>query len=310
MFKIEKLQVSPTRARRAITIEGSGRLAKALNMTGRQLLERTSYRANSLMLGIAFIPKPQIQITDDYSVPAYLSLASVATLVSTGVMSAGAEREGINKKHAVKAFLYGLLAGAVGSWALYRFGENADMVSQSALEGILGAPAQPGQAPFWGFSWFGGLVTSVPTMLAYAAIKKIPLGKFLDAMATAGLTFHAIARIGCFLSGDSCWGAETDVPWGFNINGVVHHATPLYETASALLAAGAVTLMAKTKRFTGQLFLSAVSLHTLGRFIIEFWRENPPVLGTGCSSYQLFSLGVFSLSTALLGYMAKRNNHG
>lgn len=304
MFKVERLQVSPSRTRRAIMVEGQGRAARVLNLTGSQLMERVSDKLNSAALAIAFTPREYLKINEDYAVPSYRFVAYLSALASAVVMKFSARREGIDESSAVKAFLWGTLAGGVGALGLYHL-ETMGMDKQTLVEGLL-MPPRPGQEPFWGFSWFGGLTASIPAMLFYAKIKKIPLGKFLDAMAPAGLVFHALARVGCFVSGDTCHGSPTDLPWGVAVNGAIRHPAPLYHTVSDLLTAIVVWRMSGNKKFTGQSFLTALSVHSLSRFAIEFVRDNGHIWGSGLSGYQMFSLGLFSLSTALLGWLGLR----
>jgi phosphatidylglycerol:prolipoprotein diacylglycerol transferase len=278
----------------AIKANGAGTVSQTLNLTG-----------------LPFIPRPRIEIiADKYYIASYRLAAFAATAVSAIVMKFSARREGINEAHALQAYLWGILGGGLGALAMYHL-ETRGLDKQNLIEGLT-SMARPGQIPFFGYSWFGGLTGGSLTMLFVAKLKKIPLGKFLDAMAPAGLVFHALARIGCFISGDECFGTPTDLPWGTAVHGAVRHPAPLYHTVSDLLTAALVWRLSKNKKFTGQSFLLGLSLHTLSRFFIEFVRVNAHILGTGLSLYQFISLGLFSLATSLLVYLGikARSGHG
>lgn len=301
MLKLERIQPSQTGygARRKLGLpytvkaKGAGAIAQTLNGAA-----------------LAFVPRIQIKITENYAVSSYRLAAFAAAVVSTIVMKFSARREGLNEADAVKAYLWGLLGGALGALGMYHL-ETAGLDKQSLIEGLT-SMAKPGQTPFFGFSWFGGLGGGSLTMLFVAKLNKIPLGKFLDAMAPAGLVFHALARVGCFISGDECFGTPADLPWSTALHGALRHPAPLYHTAADLLTAAVIWRLSRHKSFTGQTFLLGLSLHSASRFLIEFVRENPHILGTGFSLYQFISLGLFSLSTSLLIYLGLRvrNNHG
>lgn len=257
---------------------------------------------------LPLVPRITIKITENYEIASYRLCAFTAMVISAIVMKFSARREGLNEADAVKTYLWGLLGGALGALGMYHL-ETAGLDRQSLLEGLT-SMAKPGQIPFFGYSWFGGLGGGSLTMLFVAKLKKLPLGKFLDAMAPAGLVFHALARVGCFISGDECYGTPADLPWSTALHGALRHPAPLYHTAADLLTAAVIWRLSRNKSFTGQTFLLGLSLHSASRFLIEFVRENPHILGTGFSLYQFISLGLFSLSTSLLVYLGLRARHG
>lgn len=276
---------------------------RALMKTGK-LLGKASDRVNSAILGIAFLPHPIVKITDEYRTSTYRLMGFASTAVSAATMWIAAKREGISQNDSVKAYLWGVLGGVLGALGLYQL-ETLGVEKQSFIDAISGVALEKGQDPFFGFSWFGGLGISIPTMLFYARIKKIPIRKFLDALAPAGLVFHALARVGCLLHG-CCYGTPTDLPWGVEIGSVVRHPTPFYHTLSDLIFAGIVWKLFKHKKFDGQLFLTGLSLHTLSRFLIEFLRVHQDLPGVPLTVYQLYSLGIFTISTLLLGLGLRR----
>jgi phosphatidylglycerol:prolipoprotein diacylglycerol transferase len=118
-------------------------------------------------------------------------------------------------------------------------------------------------------------------------------------------------RIGNFINGE-LWGRETDVPWGFLVDGKVLHATQLYEAALE-----GVVLFAVLWWFTSRprpllapsgLFLI---LYSLSRIIVEFWRVPDEhigyLLGGWFTMGMLLSLPMLLIGIALL-YMAYRRN--
>ena len=131
------------------------------------------------------------------------------------------------------------------------------MVAIAVIAGIVGAklwhvidtPAEfreMGWRVLWdtaGFAWFGGLVFGIAALLIQGWRARIGPLRTLDLAAPAAAVGYGIGRIGCFLSGDGCYGIETSVPWGMSFPngieptpaGVRVHPTPLYELGVGLL---------------------------------------------------------------------------
>ena len=79
-----------------------------------------------------------------------------------------------------------------------------------------------------GMSFHGGLLGVIAAMALFARQQRIgawPLLDFIAPIVPPGLFF---GRIGNFINNE-LWGAETDLPWGFKVGGVVRHPSQLYE---------------------------------------------------------------------------------
>ncbi len=79
-----------------------------------------------------------------------------------------------------------------------------------------------------GMSFHGGLIGVVVALMIFAWRHRRAVGDVFDftvPLPGLGLFF---GRIGNFINGE-LWGKPTTVPWGFNVNGEVRHASQLYE---------------------------------------------------------------------------------
>jgi phosphatidylglycerol:prolipoprotein diacylglycerol transferase len=79
-----------------------------------------------------------------------------------------------------------------------------------------------------GMSFHGGMIGVIVAMVIYALRNKRAIGDVCDftvPLPGLGLFF---GRIGNFINGE-LWGKPTTVPWGFEVNGEVRHASQLYE---------------------------------------------------------------------------------
>jgi phosphatidylglycerol:prolipoprotein diacylglycerol transferase len=134
-------------------------------------------------------------------------------------------------------------------------GDAVGMVAIAAVLGIVGAKLwhvidtpiefqELGWRVLWdtaGFAWFGGLLFGISALVFQGWWAKIGGLKTLDLAAPAAAIGYGIGRIGCFLSGDGCYGIPTNLPWGMSFPHGIEptfvrvHPTPLYELAAGLL---------------------------------------------------------------------------
>jgi len=134
----------------------------------------------------------------------------------------------------------------------------------------------------------------------------------LDLAAPAAAVGYAIGRIGCFLSGDGCYGIETKLPWGVAFPngieptppGVRVHPTPLYELGVGLLIGWYLWWRGSRRRGTGAIVGEYLILSGAARFLVEFIRRNPKVLWH-LSNAQLASAGSILVGIGLV-YWASR----
>jgi phosphatidylglycerol:prolipoprotein diacylglycerol transferase len=221
-------------------------------------------------------------------------------------------------------------AGFILDRGFRRAGISADamtMVVVAGLAGIVGAKLwhvldspwefrEQGWRVLWdtaGFAWFGGLVAGISALMFQGWRAKIGPLRTLDLAAPAAAIGYGIGRIGCFLSGDGCYGIETNLPWGMSFpNGIVPtapgvrvHPTPLYELGAGLLIGAFLWIRGGKQRPAGSILGEYLVLSGLARFLVEFVRRNPKVLW-GLSNAQLASAGTVIAGTAILLWAATR----
>jgi len=208
------------------------------------------------------------------------------------------------------------------------------MVAVAVVAGILGAklwhvidtPAEfreLGWRVLWdtaGFAWYGGLLFGISALLFQGWWAKIGALRTLDLAAPAAAIGYGIGRIGCFLSGDGCYGIAiqpvhllsfTFRPWGMSFpNGldpvfVPVYPTPLYELATGLLIGGWLWSRLGKLHRSGTIVGQYLLLTGIARFLVEFVRRNPKVLW-GLSNAQLASIGSVLAGVVLISWAASR----
>jgi phosphatidylglycerol---prolipoprotein diacylglyceryl transferase len=203
------------------------------------------------------------------------------------------------------------------------------MVAIAVLAGIVGAKLwhvidtpyefrEEGWRVLWdtaGFAWFGGLVFGISALVFQGWWVKVGALRMLDLAAPSAAVGYGIGRIGCFLSGDGCYGLPTNLPWGMSFpNGieptmVAVHPTPLYELIAGLLIGGWLWARGGKPRGTGAIVGEYLLLSGFARFLVEFVRRNPKILW-GLSNAQLASLGSVVAGIVLIWWASTRTAPG
>jgi phosphatidylglycerol:prolipoprotein diacylglycerol transferase len=201
------------------------------------------------------------------------------------------------------------------------------MVAIAGVAGIVGAKLwhvvdtpmefhELGWRVFWdsaGFAWFGGLVFGISALVFQGWRARIGGLRTLDLAAPAAAIGYGIGRIGCFLSGDGCYGLPTNLPWGMSFpNGIEPtpplvrvHPTPLYELVAGLLIGLWLWKRGGKTHGTGAIVGEYLVLSGIARFLVEFVRRNPKVLW-GLSNAQLASVGSVLAGIVLVWWAATR----
>ena len=196
------------------------------------------------------------------------------------------------------------------------------IVMAAAIGGIVGAKLYSalldGQITFRelfstsGLVWYGGFIGGCLAVTIVVLRSPNPFLPTIDIVGPTVILGYGIGRIGCLLAGDGDYGPPSDLPWAMAFpNGTVPtdvpvHPTPIYETLMSFTFFG--ILWSQRRKFEGTPgALFGASLVALGveRFIAEFWRLTPRVLGW-MSAAQLFSIAAFIIGIALILWMRTR----
>jgi phosphatidylglycerol:prolipoprotein diacylglycerol transferase len=225
-------------------------------------------------------------------------------------------------------WLAAVVAAFVMDRSFKRAGVDADavgMVAVAALAGIVGAKLWHvvdtplefrlyGWKVLWdsaGFAWYGGLLFGIGALMFQGWWAKIGMLKTLDLAAPAAAIGYGIGRIGCFLSGDGCYGIPTTLPWGMSFPHGIEptldrvHPTPLYELGAGLLIGAFLWWRGGKQRGRGAILGEYLMLTGIARFLVEFVRRNPKIIW-GLSNAQLASAGAVVVGVGLVWWASRR----
>ncbi len=155
-----------------------------------------------------------------------------------------------------------------------------------------------------GMSFHGGLLGVLGALSLFARMRRRRIADVLDFTAPLPGLGIFFGRIGNFINGE-LWGKPTSLPWGFNFNGQVLHASQLYEAFLEGLVLFCVlwwfTSRARPRLAPSGLFLL---IYGASRFLVEFVRVPDAQVGYLAGGWftmgQLLSLPMILGGAALL----------
>ncbi len=168
-----------------------------------------------------------------------------------------------------------------------------------------------------GFTFFGGLISGLLAGWFYLkTTKEKQQGLFFDFFTPVISLGYIIGRLGCLLNG-CCYGKTCQFPWALRFvdesGGYLwRHPTQIYAMITEALLLGLLVFIERKKQFSlpprlslitqrkGSLFLIWLMFHSIGRFALEFYRDDfrGPAYFLSFSGWM--SLILFSLSALLL----------
>mmetsp|Transcript_26286 Transcript_26286/g.57023 ORF Transcript_26286/g.57023 Transcript_26286/m.57023 type:complete len:313 (-) Transcript_26286:116-1054(-) len=170
-----------------------------------------------------------------------------------------------------------------------------------------------------GHSFMGSQVGAVLCMLLYVKWKKIGVFSVLDALLPCCLLGHTIGKIGCFVSGDGCYGPYADpqkIPWAMSFpNGMMPidepvHPTPLYEAVlsfTVFWVSRTWIPLPQPEAAAGRRTALVLVLYGIERCLIEPFRRHPPVeFFGGLTEYQALAVVLFLIGLTIEVVVRKR----
>ena len=233
-------------------------------------------------------------------------------MIGLGVMAAlllgdyRAKKFGLNGDHIYGMTFSAVILGFLAARILFIITEWENFL-QNPMQYLTGA----------GFVVYGGIIGGALTIYGFCKIKKIDMLSYLDLMIPSVALAQALGRVGCFLAG-CCYGKETDSCLGvvftnsdFAPNGVKLLPTQLFMAGGDLIIMAVLLWYAAKRPMRGRTSAMYLILYSIGRFFIEFLRNDDR--GTvGVLSTSQF-IAVFTLAVGITGFfliLPKLNQKG
>jgi len=247
---------------------------------------------------------PKLISIGNFFLPTYGTLVAIGFLLGLFVTLRLAKRAGLPREPITNLVIYCALAGLIGAklfMILFDFGEywsgNRKLFSLDTLQaaGV----------------YQGGFLLALVVAVLYVRKQHLPGWETCDVF-TPGLALgQAVGRLGCFSAG-CCWGIPTHVPWAVTFRnpqandltgvplGIPLHPTQLYEAFADALIFVALYYRIGKPHTSGTMLGWYLSLYSVARFAIEFFRNHEQGLHFGLSYTQWISLATLVAGVALL----------
>jgi phosphatidylglycerol:prolipoprotein diacylglycerol transferase len=170
-----------------------------------------------------------------------------------------------------------------------------------------------------GLASYGAILGGALAAMVASRWQQFSPGAFLDACAPSVALALALGRIGCFLSG-CCYGSPSELPWAVRFpegsdayeahlsrelvpGGLLSlpvHPTQLYEAAFALLLFFLLSSYRQRRPRHGATFALLFLFYPLGRFFLEFLRDDVRSAVLVVSTPQFFSLVAIAFAASFL----------
>ena len=177
----------------------------------------------------------------------------------------------------------------------------------------------PAMIRIWdgGLAIYGGILMAILVLLVFCKVKKISFLAFADLGSLGMLIGQLVGRWGNFVNVEA-YGGPTDLPWRMGIYDLVNgtyqymevHPTFLYESLWNLLGFLLLAfVVARRRKFDGQIFLRYMAWYGLGRAWIEGLRtDSLYFFSTGLRVSQVLAIVFFLAAAAVLAVQLRRKH--
>ena len=248
-----------------------------------------------------------------FTVHGYGLMIGLGFMAAVYVGSFLAKRRGLSEPDFVNMAIYVLVIGFLGGKLLHMIVEFRALLEDPMS--VIGSA---------GFVVYGGIITGIATIFTYCKIKKLVFLEYIDLFATAVPINQALGRIGCLLAG-CCYGRTTESHFSLVFpEGCMAPANVRLIPTQPLMAAGNFILFviltviwlrscpAKdgtpgSKYIKGLATSLYLILYSIGRFAIEFFRDDDRGAVGILSTSQFIALFTFAAGIVLLVLSVKRS---
>ncbi|MCL1914062.1 MAG: prolipoprotein diacylglyceryl transferase [Eubacteriaceae bacterium] len=214
---------------------------------------------------------PQLFTIGPFTIYTYGLMTALGFVSAMLVGSWKAKKNGLDPDQVYNIVLVALIGGYAGSKLLFYITEIKSIIQNPKMLLDIGN----------GFVVYGGLISGSGSVYLYCKKKNLSFIKYADLLFPSVAMAQGIGRIGCHLAG-CCYGKTTTLAIGivfpqgsFAPPGIPLLPTQLISTLGDLAIAAILHTIYAKRTYYGQTTTFYLILYGVGRFAIEFLRDDP-----------------------------------
>lgn len=201
----------------------------------------------------------------------YGLMIAIGIIVAAALFINKGKNKGYNEDELLNLIIFAIIAGMLGGKGLFIITEFTDIIKDPKILLNFG----------YGFVVYGAIGGGALAIYLYCKKKRWNVIEILD-MTVPGLAIaQGFGRIGCFLAG-CCYGSETTLPIGVEFPegslapaGIHVHPTQVYSSVFDFLLGFLLLYYGKKERQRGKVMGLYLIVYSVGRFFVEFLRNDP-----------------------------------
>lgn len=206
-----------------------------------------------------------------------INIYGYGTMIAIGICAAilllarRARQRSYDEDSILNMSIFAIIAGILGGKLLYIITDIKSIMEDPSLLKDIGS----------GFVIYGAIIGGAIAVFIYCRRKKWSVPKVFDLAIPSIPLAQGFGRIGCFLAG-CCYGKETILRIGvefknspFAPSGVHLHPTQIYSSIFDFCLAFFLLWYDRKERKDGRVFSLYVIIYSIGRFLVEFLRDDP-----------------------------------
>ena len=232
-------------------------------------------------------------------IKSYGLMIAIGIIVAAMLLISKGKKKNLDEDSLLNLIIFAVVGGMLGGKGLFIITEIKNIIKEPSILLNFG----------YGFVIYGAIGGGTLAMYLYCKRKKWNIIEIID-MTVPGLAIaQGFGRIGCFLAG-CCYGAETTLSIGVKFPknslapyGIYVHPTQIYSSIFDFLLGAFLLYYSKKERQTGKVMGMYLIIYSIGRFLVEFLR-NDPRGSVGILSTSQF-IAIFTLVLGIIIF----NNH-
>lgn len=238
-----------------------------------------------------------------FKVYSYGLMIGIGIIAAVVILNSKAKRLGYNENSIFNMIIITVLSGVLGGKLLFIITNLGEFIKN---------PMSIITNFGYGFVVYGAIIAGMVSIILYSKKNKWDTLEVFDLVVPGLVIAQGFGRIGCFLAG-CCYGAETtsflSVVFPENSLAIPHvhlHPTQIYSSVFDFVLGIFLIMYSRKKRDSGKAFSFYLICYSIGRFAIEFLRDDIRGSIGMLSTSQFISVFTLILGICIFVYSSKK----